>query len=127
MRDQIRRLEAPALKCAGSVNTEMINIMQIWTTLLEREMQRFPNLTAAISLEVTEVLSKRHLVAQELLKNYVDVQASFIKTIQMDFNTQMLQLLKENPLSKDELHSIIPAVTSTAGQGQVSSVFRRCK
>lgn len=119
VRDQIHRLEAPALQCAGSVNTEMINIMQIWMTLREREMQRFPNLNAAISMEVTELLSQRHLVAQELLKNYVEVQESFIKTIQMDFNTQMLELLKKNPLSKDELHSSIPTSTSTTGQGQV--------
>lgn len=67
-------------------------------------MQRFPNLTAAICLEVTEMLNERHLQAQKLLQNYVEIQASFIKTIQMDFNTLMLDLLQENPSLKTELH-----------------------
>lgn len=124
VRDQIQRLEDPALKCACTVHTEIINIMQIWTTFLERKMQRFPNLTAAISSEVTELLSERHLVAQDLLKHYVEVQASFIKTVQMDFNTEMHELLKKNLLSKNELHSVIPVGNIvTTGPGALMSVI----
>lgn len=69
-------------------------------------MQRFPYLLEAITGEVTELLNERHLAVNAVLKDYVDVQASFIKTIQMDFNAEMQDLIKKNPLSKNELFTL---------------------
>lgn len=105
VRDQIERLQAPALRCASAVHTEMMNIMQIWATSLDRKTQCFPDLNAAIISEVTELLNERHIEVQKLLKSYIVIQASFIKTIQMDFNTEMHELVKKNPLSKNELNA----------------------
>lgn len=82
-------------------------------------MEWFPSLEAAICFEIKDIIRERHLVAQERLKDYIKVQCSFIKTIQMDFNKHMHDYLKKNSVSKDELHS------AATGQGQVSKTFRR--
>lgn len=100
VRDQIKRLEEPALRCASDLHTEIMNVVGIWTNLLGDKIKRFPDLEKAIVFEITELLNGRHEVVEGQLRNYIDMQACFIKTIQMDFNTEMNKAVKENPLSK---------------------------
>lgn len=81
----------------------MKNIMKVWTTLLESKFERFPDLSKAVIEEMTKLLNERHIVAQNHLKTYVEIQSSYIKTIQMYFNQEMYKLIKENSLSKNDL------------------------
>jgi len=93
VKTQIKRLETPAVTCAMYIDIEMKKIIENCVSKLEFEMMRFPRLKTAIVTLIEDMLSQRLLVVQEMLKTYVQVEASYVATNKKEFNAEEEQSL----------------------------------
>ncbi|CAG8494705.1 6813_t:CDS:10 [Acaulospora colombiana] len=83
VKQQIRRLEEPSLKCSTLVYDELVRIL---TNLLQKQLfKRFPGLKEKVYLVVVSFFKRAMLPTNKLVQDLVNMEACYINTAHPDF------------------------------------------
>lgn len=86
VKERIKRLREPSLRCVELVHEEMQRIIQHCGTAVQKDMRRFPHLHDRIIGVMTKLLRQRVEPTNEMVKNLIAIQLAYINTKHPDFH-----------------------------------------
>jgi hypothetical protein len=97
VRNEIKRLEGPALHCAQLVDCIMMETIEnsMNSPKVLPTVTRFPSLKEAIGDVAEELLRGRMEIATAKIQDHIDILSTFIKTYNGDFSKTLQELAKD--------------------------------
>lgn len=86
VKDQLARLENPALECVDLVLMEMMRNIHICSNKVQQELRRFPRLQEKIAEVVTKLLQERLLIAKSFVAHLVAMEIGYVNKKHPDFD-----------------------------------------
>ncbi|OQV25577.1 Dynamin-1-like protein [Hypsibius exemplaris] len=103
---QIESFKSPAVECVKRVHEEMEGIIDRSTDLVQRLLDRFPNLRDEIYEVVRRFLESRHDLARDFVEELVDNEMSYIDTKHPQFYGEASALVKAGKASSTQPQNV---------------------
>ena len=117
VKQQIKRLEEPSLKCINMIYDELVRILS--QLLMKQSFRRFPNLREKFQTVIIAFYKKMLPSVQKLITDLIMAEATYVNTAHPDFITghQAMSLASEKIMPKP----VNPQETQQNGRGSTSS------
>lgn len=103
VKKQILKLLDPSTTCVNVVYTELNEIGQHCLDAEDLALDRYPNLKTELDVLVKEILDERLPLTKEMVKHFINVQASYINSAHPDFMPEEVKSDMENSEDEEEL------------------------
>lgn len=102
VKKQILKLLDPSIACVNEVYKELNKIGQHCLDDEDIALDRYPNLKTELDILVREILDERLPLTKEMVKHFIDVQASYINSAHPDFMPEQVKSDDEEVSEDDE-------------------------
>lgn len=123
VKKQILKLLDPSTTCVNVVYTELNEIGQHCLDAEDLALDRYPNLKTELDVLVKEILDERLPLTKEMVKHFIDVQASYINSAHPDFMPEEVKSDMENSEDEEELCEELVYNDKIPPQDQFKEVF----
>lgn len=102
VKKQILKFLDPCMTCVNVVYTELNKIGRHCLDDEDLALDRYPNLKTELDVLVKEILDDRLPRTNDMVKHFIDVQASYINSAHPDFMPEQVESKNENSESEEE-------------------------
>lgn len=102
VKKQILKMLDPSIACVNVVFAELNKIAQHCLDAEDLTLDLYPNLKTELDVLVREILDERLPLTKDMVKHFIDVQASYINSAHPDFMPEQVESDKETSEGEEE-------------------------